>query len=762
MGWQRPGKVFMTDLDQASDSVRLERLLAWTRRPRLVRALTIALVCAAVACGVATYWALSGRPPLLPDPELIRALLLIDLAVLLLLAALIIRRVVALWIARRRGFAGSKLHTRLAALFSIVAVAPAIIVAGFSFLFFDLGLQAWFSKQVQTAIQESVAVAEAYVKEHRSTIRADVLAMAIDLNRLAPQLQRSPTLIDQVLTTQADLRSLSEAVMFDSNGRIIGRSSLSFVIEFDKVPLAALERASGGEVVILSGGYDDRVRALVRLDRFLDAYLYIGRFVDAKVIAHVQRARRAADAYKKLEAERAQLEVTFALIYIVVSVLLLLAAVWLGLGIANRLAARVAGVVGAAEKVRDGDLTAVVEIAGDEDEIANLARTFNHMTRQLANQRAELVDANRLLDERRRFTETVLAGVTAGVIGLDAAGRIDLPNRSAIRLLDTTAAKLNDRPLAEAVPEMAALIAAARHRPHRVAQDEVTLNTATGSRTLLVRIAAERDADRIVGFVATFDDITDLLVAQRTAAWADIARRIAHEIKNPLTPIQLSAERLKRRYLGEITSDREVFTQCTDTIVRQVADIGRMVDEFSAFARMPAPVFDEADPVELARQAIFLQQAANGGIAYDLAAPDLSPALRCDAAQVSQALTNLLQNAAQAIAARPAPTAAPGRIQVEIDWQADGLDIVVSDNGVGLPRDSRARLIEPYVTNRAKGTGLGLAIVAKIMEEHGGQLILGDAPGGGATARLRFPILSETTTDADPPPQGKKVGVHGS
>jgi two-component system nitrogen regulation sensor histidine kinase NtrY len=428
-------------------------------------------------------------------------------------------------------------------------------------------------------------------------------------------------------------------------------------------------------------------------------------------------------------------------------------AIWFGLLIATRLVRPIGGMVAAAERIREGDFSVRVDEGAADDEMSILGRAFNRMTGELDAQRRELIEANRQLDDRRRFTETVLAGVSAGVIGVGRDGRVTLVNPSAVELLAAPADRLIGIPFVIAVPEMGGVFAPV-NSGGRQAQRQVTLTRSGKTRNLLVRVARETSRNDPVGFVVTFDDITDLVEAQRTAAWADVARRIAHEIKNPLTPIQLSAERLKRKYLGEIATDPDVFAKCTDTIIRQVGDIGRMVDEFSAFARLPAPTYKQENLGELIRQSIFLQQVAHGDIDYVNEASEKDLVLRCDGRQVAQVLTNVLQNAADAIDGRLSrgnAVGARGRIVVRASHVAGGGIVVeVRDNGRGLPLDHRQRLTEPYVTTRTKGTGLGLAIVRKIMEEHGGELDLDDAlpgtPEAGACIRLVFPANPDPAT----------------
>ena len=737
------------------------RVGLWAARVRLSRILAVTLTIAALVAGVLTYVALSGSGTVGRGPQNILILLIVDLVLVLLLSAVLLRRVVRLWLERRRGSAGSRLHVRFAALFSVVAVAPAIVVAVFSVLFLNLGVEAWFSERVRTALNESLAVAEAYLDEHRQMIRADALAMANDVNRAAPTLANDPKRFNRFLETQAAIRALTEVMVFRPDGRVVGRTGLTFSLIFEPVPLKAIEKARDGEVVVLTSKYDDRVRALVRLAGLVDAYLYVGRFVDSRAIAHMERTQLAVSEYKRMEVARSSIQITFALIFGIAALLLLLASVWLGLNFATHLARPISQLVGAAERVRAGDLSARVAEGPADDEIGGLSRAFNRMTDQLESQRAELVEANLQLDTRRRFTESVLAGVSAGVIGLDSEGRIELPNRSALVFLSARPDALIGSNLSEAAPEMGALMEQAMRRPDRRAEDQITIVRDGRTRNLLVRISAERLGDELEGFVVTFDDITALVTAQRTAAWADVARRIAHEIKNPLTPIQLSAERLKRKYQNEIKSDPEVFASCTDTIVRHVGDIGRMIDEFSSFARMPAPVFKIEDVPELARQAVGLQKVAHPDVAFVEAFPDGPMAMRCDGRQVVQVLTNLLRNAVESIESRDRDHALdPGEVRVGVEATSERVVIEVRDNGRGFPAELRDRLVEPYVTTRSKGTGLGLAIVKKIMEDHGGELVLEDGEQGGACVRLIFPVGQPEP--AEESSKSRKVASHGA
>ena len=611
---------------------------------------------------------------------------------------------------------------------------------------------------MRTAIEESSAVAIAYLHEHQQSIRADAAAVAIDLNRNAAALVRSQEQFNEFLTAQASLRSLPEAIVVDSGGRVIARTGLSLSLSFNLFPSSALKLANQGEIVVITYQQDDRVRAMVRLNRMVDAYLLVGRFVDSRVLERTERVERAVSDYKRLEKRRGDIQITFVMIFVVVALLLLLVSIWLGLTLATQLARPISNLIGAAERVREGDLGVRVDITDATDEIGALSRGFNRMTSQLQSQQQGLLEANIQLDERRRFTETVLTGVSAGVIGLDGEGRINLPNLSASELLETNLDEAVGKHLGDVVPEMANLPGGAAKSPNRMYQATIKLSRQGNTRTLVVNMAAERHQDSITGFVLTFDDVTELVSAQRTAAWADVARRIAHEIKNPLTPIQLSAERLKRRYLKEIKNDPETFSACTETIIRQVEDIGRMVDEFSSFARMPHAVLTPENLCDLCSQAVFLERNRHHDINFEIDLPDKPVYMRCDGRQVPQALTNLLKNAAESVVGRTGDNLPKGHISLALKEEIeDGrrlVLVVVEDNGRGLPRENRDRLLEPYVTTRTKGTGLGLAIVKKIMEDHNGDLLLGDREGGGARVSLIFYPVEESVRGRGPLPSG--------
>ncbi len=758
----------------------------------LGRGMTLGLAVSALLLGIATFSVLSDGSPLGPTkPGAVVGLVLVNAAVLLLLMASLAGRLVRVWAERRRGSAGSRLHVRLVLLFGVVAVVPAMLVAAFAALFFNLGIETWFSDRVRTALEASLQASRGYLEEHRNTIRGDALAMAADLSRARVLLPDNGLAFARVLATHTALRNLTEAVVFDpATQQVIAHAGYTTSFVLDPPPEDAIAQARLGEVAVLPA--EDRVRAVVALDFGQGWMLLIGRPLDATVLAHQRSVEKAVAEYVELDNNRSGLQITFVMIFAIAALLVLLAAVLIGLVLANQLARPIGRLIVAAERVRGGDLATRVEEGAADEEIASLARAFNRMTNQLAAQRSELLQAYRQIDERRRFTETVLAGVSAGVIGLETDGRINLPNRRASELLGIDLDSAIGRPMAEVVPEFAPLLAGGAERTA-----EIRIGPPSNRRTLLAQIGEERQAGgqgELAGFVLTFDDITELLSAQRKAAWADVARRIAHEIKNPLTPIQLSAERLKRRYLKQISNDPETFVACTDTIVRQVGDIGRMVDEFSAFARMPQPVIRPEDLSQVLREALVLQRDAHPGIRYQVDLPEgvRGPLVACDRRLLGQALTNLLMNAADAVTMRaqaereageapgPASGQSFGHITVRIEQGEDSVAIAIEDDGIGLPQgDERDRLTEPYVTHKPKGTGLGLAIVKKIMEDHGGRLGLEDRPReagsgrGGARAVLTLPWRPGTdrmaerpagteTETMDPWPDGSMRRAHGA
>jgi two-component system nitrogen regulation sensor histidine kinase NtrY len=649
--------------------------------------------------------------------------------------------------------AGARLHLRFVALFALAAVAPAIIVALFFGVLVTRGVDNWFSARVQTVVENSATVARSYIEEQKDYIGSHVAVMAEALDQAAPTLADTPVAYSHFLRDLTTDNGFGAAYLIDREGRILSRSEPSGSTRFLVPPSSAFKAADEGDVSALAFESSDLFRALYRLRGYPDAYLYVVRAVNPGIFQHLKMTSASLAAYRQAKASRVRIQTAFALSYLETVFLVLVGAVWLGMTAANSIASPVARLVQAAGRVAGGDLTARVEADRDPEEIAVLSRAFNRMTADLQEQQTALRTAHVEAESRRLFTEAVLLGVSAGVIGLDPQGRVSAVNRQASRLLDLAPEQSAGRLLSDIAPEFESVAKIARSR-HGDAEEEMDVQRGGESRRLRVRASLSAE-----GLVLTFDDITRLVAAQRNAAWRDVARRIAHEIKNPLTPIQLSAERLRRKYRKEITADIEVFDRCTDTIIRQVGDIGRMVDEFSAFARMPAPTFGPQDPSELLRQTAFAQRVADPAVAIDVGNLPSNIVLMCDGRIVSQALANVLKNAGEAIAARRvAEPGLSGRIRVDLHADEERVDFSIEDNGIGLPAKERDRLTEPYVTTRAKGTGLGLAIVKRILEDHGGRLLLFDATEPpGARVLLSFPALNPALHTS--PAKGKERKV---
>src|SRR5215468_9573077 len=712
-------------------------------------------VVAALLSALTTFLVLANLTFVNPTNNVVVTLLGVNFVTVLLLLAIIGREVWHIVQARRRGRAGARLHVQIAALFSVIAVAPAVLVAVVASVTLDRGLDRLFSIRTRAVIENSVIVAQAYLNEHAQSIRAETNAMAIDIARAKPLFDQDADRFRQFFTAQATLRNMPTAMMLGPDQSVIVKADIRLPPELHEPPPPPVERlAQVGDAEAIAGLLRDTncVGALIKLKGYDNTYLFVARFIDPRVLAQIQQTEDSIQEYANLEARRIGVQLAFALMYTVIALTVLLSAVWIGFAFANRLVAPIRRLIGAANLVSTGNLHVQVPVRRSEGDLSQLGATFNKMTQELRTQRNDLMRARDLVDSRRRFTEAVLAGASAGVIGVDGQGRVSILNRSAEKLIGHTEAEVLGHPLADVMPELVDLFAAARFGSQRLTQGQVTINRGGRDRNLNVRVTRELSGESDQSHhVITLDDITELVTAQRTSAWADVARRIAHEIKNPLTPIQLSAERLRRRYGPLIKDESGVFQQCTDTIVRQVDDIKRMVDEFSQFARMPKPVIGAEDVADVVRQAVFLQRVSNADISIDVEfAEDPMPA-RFDRRLISQAVTNIIKNATEAIAAVPAGEIDKGRILVSASRDGGDIFVDVIDNGIGLPKENRSRLLEPYVTTREKGTGLGLAIVGRILEEHGGKIELRDAaeriPGQrGAWMRLQFaaaPVVTE-------------------
>jgi len=701
----------------------------------------------ALLSAVLTFVVLTGLTRIEPTPEVVRSFLLLNVATILLLIGIIVYEVWLVMQARRRGRAAARLHIQIVGLFSVIAVLPAVLVAVAANVTLDRGLDRLFSGPAREAIQNSVTIARAYMYEHAQLIHGDILGMA---NDIAPAVGHrlyvlDPKSFQELLTASATSRNLPDAKLIDKDSNILARAETGTQLFFAEPPPDFLSaNVDDTKPYIVALPEQSLVVAVIQFASS-DNFLYVARQLDPLVVEQLKRTEAGAAEYAAIESRRLGIQVNFALMFAVIALTILMASVLIGLNFANGLVAPIRQLMSAAGSVSTGDLHVQVPVNRSGGDLAQLGEVFNKMTQELRTQRDELVNASELIDSRRRFIEAVLSSASAGIIGVDGSGNIGILNRSAEKLIGHAESETLDHPLAEVLPELDDIMKTARDGTQRLVQGQITILRDGRERNLSVRVTAEQTNPSRDSYIITLDDITELVSAQRTSAWGDVARRIAHEIKNPLTPIQLSAERIRRKFGRAITEDKAIFEQCTDTIVRQVDDIRRMVDEFSRFARMPKPVIEGEDVADTVRQAVFLMKVAHPEI--DIEADLKQDPLRAqfDRRLISQALTNIIKNATEAIEAVPPEELGKGRIDVVAARDNDDIVIDVIDNGIGLPKVARARLLEPYVTTREKGTGLGLAIVGRVLEDHGGRIELKDAADfragqRGAWMRLRFAV----------------------
>ncbi|MED5548473.1 MAG: PAS domain-containing sensor histidine kinase [Pseudomonadota bacterium] len=676
-----------------------------------------------------------------------------NLVLLLGLAGVVVLRFVRRVRARRFGEPTPRLHLRFVALFSIAAATPAVLAAIFLGFVITRGVDLWFDDRIATLVDRLEDVAFDFYGREATTASGHVESMATDLSQEGSVDAFTTSRIQYInyLNFQAARRGFAAAYIVDGRGTLLARTRFRENEEYAAPSQVLYDYANDGDVAVSTPSSSaeavDVMRLLYRLDAYPDAYLFVSYPVNIDLFREMAQAR---NELRDAGNQESRVRGSFYFLYFEVAVLIVIGSIWLALSAATRVVTPISRLVGAAERVRRGDLDARVQMGREDDEIAALARAFNRMTRQLRSQRRELIESHAESEQRRAFIEAILAGVRAGVIGLDKDNRITLINRSAISMLAPGTDDLIGVGIDEVTPELAEIAAEARRRPGAVAEAQIDLNAPDDQ---IRHLTARASMDEEAGLVITFDDVTRLVTAQRNAAWREVARRIAHEIKNPLTPIQLSAERIRRKYRDEITSDVETFDRCTDTIVRQVSDIGRMVDEFSSFARMPQPKVERVEMGELVKSSVFTQRVASPNIEIVFEHPGVPVHAMCDARLSVQALANILKNACESVSARMDQDGTPGQLVVSLS-EANGYAVIeVADNGLGWPTPNRERLTEPYMTTREKGTGLGLAIVKRVMEDHNGRLEL-DIPrsGQGAVVRLVFPLADM----ADPAPQSLK------
>ncbi len=731
---------------RADDTPR--RVSGWLGATVVVFALVSALV---------TFLVLSGVTPVVPVHEVVVGVFVLNAFLILLLLVVVALETSVLIRARRAGAAAAGLHVRIVGLFSIIAALPAVLVAIIATVTIERGLEPWFSDRMRDAIFRSVEVADAYAGSQCKSLGREIRLLADDLSRAKAAYDVDRKWFDTFLTARATALGVPVVAIMQPPDKVLARANIDVLRGAPKPDEAAFEDAqSAPEPICVIPSTGRIFGALIKLPAY-DAFLHIAREVDPLAVEFPAVARAAAAEYLSIDARRKGVQVAFASMYGLIALILLLSAIWLGLSFANGLVAPIRRMIHATDQVSSGNFYVQVPIRRSEGDLAHLGETFNKMTAELRRQRDGLVTASEVIDRRRRFTETVLSGVSSGVLSLDGDGHITIINRSAESLLGTGGRLLGES-ISMVAPEIAAFVTEALQGRQRLSSGQIAITR--GGRDRMVNVRAVREGEGAgAGLVITLDDITDLVSAQRTAAWADVARRIAHEIKNPLTPIQLSAERIRRKFGRVIVDDKDVFDQCTATIVRQVEDIRRMVDEFSSFARMPKPSLTQDDIAETVRQIVFLMRVGNPELTITENLPEGAALARFDRRLLSQALTNVIKNATEAIEAVPMEERGPGRIDVTFERREDGRIVIeVIDNGKGLPADQRQKLLEPYMTTREGGTGLGLAIVGKILEDHGGGIELLDRPDAGegrrgARIRLWFP---ETGPSPDENPEGNR------
>ena len=705
-------------------------LVSYTNLKQFQSTINISLILLGPFLAVATYLFL-GPFNVAGQSLWLRFFLLLDLIYVLLIVGVVLVRILYVLSERRSRLAGSKLHFRLAGVFTTMSLLPTITVAVFATVSINLGLEAWFSERVQSVVGTSLSAARAYANEQEIALAEDARSLANDLEKFRKNkiFLEDDELRNELASLQLELqRGLKEAFILNGSGDIELRGERSYLFDFEKPDKRDMDSAVS-QVVLIDDFINNELRALIFLNGFGDRYLYVTREVDGTLFNLLDETQKTAILYQQMESDRTAYLFNFAVLYFALALLLIVSSVLFALWFAERLSKPIGRLAAAAKRVGAGELTTqVIEDDGD-DEIAQLGRYFNQMTKQLKSQRDTLVDNTEQIEERRRLFDSVLSSVTSGVIVLDPEGNVNFTNNSAKTLLSRDNKKVIKNKFTDIFPELNPLFKQLKTSGNSNLQSEIKLVRSGRLENFLVRLATMNEEERLKGYVVAFDDITDLASAQRSAAWGDVARRIAHEIKNPLTPIQLSAERIIRKFSPLLDNDAEELQQMVKVITRQTDDIRRIVDEFSKFARMPELKRKNEDLCALVSSIITLQRAGQPTVSINFSIPDNPIVLSIDATLINQAITNILKNAGEAIETRKSKHArlkAEGIINVQIKENAEIIEIKISDNGIGLPQD-RSRLFEPYVTTREKGTGLGLAIVKKIVEEHGGVLKLEDS-----------------------------------
>lgn len=651
------------------------------------------------------------------DYHLVTGLILINFAIVLFLCLIIFSKVAKIWISRKKEAIGSRMQTRIVLIFSLLAVVPTIIMASFSVFFFIYGVQSWFDTKISKALDNSVSVADAYLQEHSANLKNAAYTISKDLNHNAERLMENKKDFRTFLTAQAAWRGLKDAVVFRKKDILAAsEKTITFLVDIDKIQKNYISKADKGEMVLIFEN-DNKVKVLNKLKRFKDTYLLISRVVDPKILNYIKSTKDSVKEYNGLKENAIDLQFQFAFAFIGVSLILLLCAIWLGIVFSAGIVEPIHKLIKATERVKSGDLTVTLQEGAKNDEIATLFRAFNRMTGNLQRNQKQIYEVNNQIDERRRLIEAVFSGVTSGVLSLDEKKRIKVCNKSALNMLKIDKQKVVGRYVADIFPEITLFFAKTKDFSGKIFQQQIDIKREGVINNLLVRIVKDEFYQQVDGYIITLDNITELVTAQRTAAWSDVARRIAHEIKNPLTPITLSAERIRKKYKESISDNEgENFERYIDTIIRHSDNIEMIVKEFSEFARMPQATLKEDNFTEMLKAVVFSEEIVNSSIHYNLDLPEEDVLFEFDREQLSRALLNLLKNAAESINESDESIDNP-EILIIVK-KSKNISLRILDTGRGFPKELINRITEPYVTTREKGTGLGLAIVKKILGDH--------------------------------------------
>ena len=668
---------------------------------------------------ISSTWLILTGQVFIPSNTVIFLLFAANTVFIAMMVLLIISKFSQILLARKKNIAGASLQIKLITLFGIVSALPALVVAVLATITLDRGLDKWFSDRTKSMLDKSNIVANSYLREHSNNLRAEIDAMKLDLNNSANIFQTNISAFAEYFLRQAKLRKLTGAYIINREGNIlISTTTPAYEIGYSKPQTLSFDRADDGDIVIFKPNDYNMVSAFVLLPDFIDGYLLIYKAVDPLVINHLKQLALTTNEYTDLEKRRFDTQVTFALQYVGFSLVFLTVAIWFSIYFANRLSAPIARLIYASKRVSEGDLGVNIENKSKIDyDMYNLVNTFNNMTSDLKYQRENLISNNQLLDERRKFTEAVLSGITSCVLSIDNNGNIQIANTSACSFFNKELSEILGVNIIDIMPQFSDILIKA-YKSRENIDEYITVKINDYNRNLHIKITKEEKSTKS-SMVIAFDDVTDLFDAQRTSVWADVARRIAHEIKNPLTPIQLSAERLKRKYKDQIVNDIEVFEDCTDTIIRQVGDLGKIVDEFSAFAKVPSANMSRYDICDTIRQAVLLQKITFESIKIKMDLPEDEIIFNFDRRLISQALINLIKNASESIFSNN-KNITEGLIDISLNDLGEEVSIQIKDNGIGFPSNDTDKLLEPYYTTREMGTGIGLSVVKNIIEVHKG------------------------------------------